>query len=281
MECAKSCCCCCIGCYKCLKVIFFPPKVHALNVCDDTASPDYGIGFAEVVLYMNLLMLEESRFCSPIYLYIYLSLPGYISTRRIPILKSLLQEKQNPTNRFKSSSNCILKRRRRFHSLPLHFIRRHLRGTDLFLCETTAYLREFRVSVSDLKLHFQRANISLLSFELADIFLPLLFSKPHDVLPQPDLYDEVTFTRFIVISYLFCVQPVCDVIFDFFCLVRQTFSLKLVATMFSYNVEQMLLVITEEEERTAALRYVIKKCNIANDFEVSIQYVILLGDNLY
>jgi hypothetical protein len=39
----------------------------------------------------------------------------------------------------------------------------------------------------------------------------------------------------------------------------------------------MLLVITEELERTAALRYVIKKCNIANDLELSIEYVIKLG----
>ena len=56
----------------------------------------------------------------------------------------------------------------------------------IYLSSDEVYLREFRVATNDTKKYFDRPNQQMLQFEIADIFLPALFSKQHDVLPTPD-----------------------------------------------------------------------------------------------
>ena len=162
-SCCKKNCGCCLYCAECCWQYIVPPKIVALNICDNPYDPNYGAGFAE-----GIFLPGEFKF-----------LKAYCNKQKI---------KQTDLNNL----------------------------FQIYLTNDEVYLREFRVNTFDTLKRFERANQSLLSFEIADIFIPALFAKPHEVLPTPEGFDEVTFTRFIVIGYIFCAQPVCDLFYDFY-----------------------------------------------------------------
>ena len=147
----------------------------------------------------------------------------------------------------------------------------------IYLSSDEIYLREFRVATTDTKTYFERPNQQMLQFEIADIFLPALFSKQHDVLPTPDEFEECTFTRFVIVGYIFCAQPLTDLMYDFFSIVKMNFKMKLTNVMFTYNLEQLIIQLSEEMTKSAALKYVLSKVNPANDTEITIENVCLMA----
>lgn len=147
----------------------------------------------------------------------------------------------------------------------------------IYLSSDEVYLREFRVATTDTKKYFERPNQQMLQFEISDIFLPALFSKKHDILPTPDEFEECTFTRFVIVGYIFCAQPLTDLIYDFFSIVKMNFTMKLTNVMFTYNVEQLVIQLSEEMTKTSSLDYILSKVNPANDTEITIENVCLMA----
>jgi len=113
--------------------------------------------------------------------------------------------------------------------------------------------------------------------EIADVFIPALFLKPYPRLPIPKSFDECTFTRFIIIGYIFCAQPMTDVIHEFFAITKQNFNMKLSTTFFTFNLKEFMKVNTEEMKKTAALKYVLERINPKDDTELRLETIILLG----
>jgi len=147
---------------------------------------------------------------------------------------------------------------------------------DKYLSHDEVYLRQFRVRTLDTKKKF--SDMGLLNFEISDVFLPQVFLRPYHGLEKPQEFDEATFPRFVVIGYTFCAQPITDLVFEYFSILRQNFNLQLGATIFSFNLLETLNVMCEELEKTAALKYILKKVNIhGNDTEYSLETVIRMG----
>lgn len=146
-----------------------------------------------------------------------------------------------------------------------------------FLNNKEVYLRDFRVKTSDVKNYF--ATYSPAMRELADVLLPFIFFKEMKSLPLPKVIDmeEVTFTRFILRSYVFCAQPLGDCMFDFFAIIRQNMKLKLRAVMYSFNLYQLLLVLMSELRSTASKKYILERVNLEDEMEISIATAIRLG----
>jgi len=147
---------------------------------------------------------------------------------------------------------------------------------NIYLTNDEVYLRKFRVRVSDTKKKF--TDHSLLNFEISDVYIPQLFMRPFHGLEKPTEADEVTFARFVVLGYTFCAQPITDLIYEYFSIMRQNFNLQLPAIMYSFNVLETLLVLSEEMEKDqSGLKYVLRKINPANDTEYSLEDVIRMG----
>ena len=119
----------------------------------------------------------------------------------------------------------------------------------MYLMNDEAFLRNFHVAVKDVKSKFLRHSklnqvlhyaskrlhyelfllllllISVLQ-ELADIFFPMLYYKDIKRMQPPQNPEEVSFARFLVISYIFGNESMADLIFDFFCLLKRSFKIK-------------------------------------------------------
>ena len=98
------------------------------------------------------------------------------------------------------------------------YIHTHTYIHTYILIHTHAYSYvhiRIHMHTTDTKKYFERPNQQMLQFEISDIFLPALFSKKHDILPTPDEFEECTFTRFVIVGYIFCAQPLTDLIYDF------------------------------------------------------------------
>jgi hypothetical protein len=121
-----------------------------------------------------------------------------------------------------------------------------------YLSKDEVYLRDFRVRVLDVKEEFD--DMSLLYREVCEIFVPMLYQKPFNGLKKAHSMDEVTFPRFVILTYIFCAMPMPDLIFEMFCILKQKFNLKTSATTFAYNVEQLSSIMTEEFEDTWTLK---------------------------
>jgi hypothetical protein len=134
---------------------------------------------------------------------------------------------------------------RKLHQYHLNYLfKRYLSSEDV-------YLRDFRVRVLDLKEEFD--DMSLLYREICEIFVPMLYQKEFRGLGKAHSLDEVTFPRFVVLSYIFCAQPLPDLFFEMFMILKQKFTIKHTATMYAYNIEQITKTLTEELDKTATL----------------------------
>jgi hypothetical protein len=147
---------------------------------------------------------------------------------------------------------------------------------NIYLTNEEVYLRQFRVKVTETKKKF--TEHSLLNFEISDVYIPQLFMRPFHGLEKPAEFDEVTFPRFVVLGYTFCTQPMTDMIYEYFSIMRQNYNLQLPATMFSFNVLETVKVLSEEmDQQTSGLLYVYQKINPANDTEYTLEDVIRFG----
>jgi hypothetical protein len=146
------------------------------------------------------------------------------------------------------------------------------RLTLKYLSGPEAQLRDMRVAPNDIKLAF--ADQSLVLRECADIFIPQIFLKPHPNLNGPYSIEEISFARFTVLGYIFCAQPLQDFIYDFFAISKRNFHLQIISCLYSFNVQQISLLLTENIQPSYSLRYLHQRCNIQNDTEVSLEEVM-------
>lgn len=158
---------------------------------------------------------------------------------------------------------------------------RHLNALfKRYLGSDQAYIRDFRVRTLDTKDCF--ADMSKLYQEIAEIYIPTIFQKEYVGLlngtSEGQSMEQVTFPRFLIMSYIFCAQPISDLIFDFIAILRQRFDLKISAIMFAYNFEQMVLVLMEELKPSATRTYLIKMLHkLRMDEELSVGSIITMG----
>jgi len=138
-----------------------------------------------------------------------------------------------------------------------------------------AFIREFRVKTSDTKVPFLKQ--SRLFQELADLYMPLIYMRDYKGLDKPHSMEEVSFARFSIMAYIFCAQPPADLIFDCLVLMRNRMKLSLKYTMYTYNVLQIVLILTEEMQPSETLKYLLKYINLKNDNEISMQEIVNIG----
>ena len=62
---------------------------------------------------------------------------------------------------------------------------------------------------------------------VADVFVPFIYLRPFPGLEEPTSSEEVTFARFVIMSYLFCGSSMVDLTHLFSSLLRQKMALKL------------------------------------------------------
>jgi hypothetical protein len=160
--------------------------------------------------------------------------------------------------------------KRGVHQRHLNFLfKKYLSGDDI-------YLREFRVNAFDLKDQFD--SHSKVLRELSEIFFPMIYQRELGGLKKPQSLSEVTFPRFVIITYIFCAQPIPDLILELFAILRQRFNLKLDATIHAYNLEQMVSLFAEHLKSSATLEYMLQMFRkVRKDSEFTIGEVIRIA----
>lgn len=145
-----------------------------------------------------------------------------------------------------------------------------------YLSHEEVYLREFRVRTIDFK--NKLAEKSKLIRELADTFIPLIFSKDFPGLEPVVNPEEVSFARITVLGYVFLAQQIPDLIFDFFCILRQRFNLQLNATVFHLNFMGLVVALTEDLQPSETLRFMLQCLATGkDDSEMTILSIVRLG----
>jgi len=159
---------------------------------------------------------------------------------------------------------------RKVHQRHLNFLfKKYLSGDDI-------YLREFRVRTYDLKEHFDTKT--KLFQEISEIYIPTVYTKEFHGLEPFHSLGEVTFTRFVILTYIFCAQPLPDLFFELFCILRQRFNLQHTATVFAFNVEQLVGIFGEDIRPCTTSKYLQKLLKeIPKDKEYSIGEVIKMA----
>lgn len=137
-------------------------------------------------------------------------------------------------------------------------------------------LRQMRADLSNFKLWFvDHCNVNK---EAVDVLVPEVFLREMpDCLDPPYSPDEVSFARFVVMGFTFCAQPIQDTMYDFISISKRNRKVQLKATMFTYNLNQIISTLSEELEKSAALDYCIKRSNVQNDMEISIESVMRIA----
>ena len=106
---------------------------------------------------------------------------------------------------------------RKIHQRHLNFIfAKYLSADDV-------YLRDFRVKALDVKDHFDGKE--KIMKEIAEIFIPSMYQKPFKGLEKAYSLYEVSFARFIILTYILCAEPIPDLILNLFAILRQRFNL--------------------------------------------------------
>jgi hypothetical protein len=154
---------------------------------------------------------------------------------------------------------------------------RHLNAVfKRYLDNEHLHVRQFRVRTLDTKDSF--SDKSKLIQEIAEIFIPTIFMKEYRGLQEGHSMEEVTFPRFMIMSYLFCMQPMPDLIFDFISILRQRFDLKLTAVIFAHNLEQIAEVLAEEIKPSATKKYFFHLLkSTKKESEVSVEEILQMG----
>lgn len=145
---------------------------------------------------------------------------------------------------------------------------------SLYLDNQEAIVRHMRINLNDFKIKFSRQ--SKVTQEIADIFVPQLFLRPDKSLFPPYSTDEVSFARFVILGYRFLVQPIQDLIFDFIAISRKNFALKIVSTMYTFNLQLVVATLSEDLPKSSSLQYILERCNVYN-MELTINDIIFLG----
>jgi hypothetical protein len=144
-----------------------------------------------------------------------------------------------------------------------------------YCTDENVVLRQMRVDLAMFKNLF--VNNSSVNKETVDVLVPQVFMRDHEELMPPHSAEEVSFARFIVMGYMFCAQPVQDMIFDIISISRNNPKIQLKAVLYTYNLQQMITVLSEDTPKSAALDYCLKRASIQNDMEISIELVMRIA----
>lgn len=159
---------------------------------------------------------------------------------------------------------------RKIHQRHLNFLfNKYLTGDDV-------YLRDFRVKTNDIKDTFDKKE--KLMREMSEIFIPSIYMKDFSGLEPPHSLNEVTFPRWVIMTYMFCAEPIPDLILNLFAILRQRFNLQVTATMFAFNVEQIVSLFGEQLRPSSTQKYLIKLMKqLPKDKEFSIGEIVQMG----
>ena len=144
-----------------------------------------------------------------------------------------------------------------------------------YCTDENVLLRQMRVDLSFFKNQF--VSHCPVNRETVDVLVPQIFMKDHEDLQPPHSAEQVSFARFIVMGYTFCAQPVQDMVYDVVSMSRNNPKIQLKAVMYTYNLEQMIKVLSEESSPSAALEYCVKRASIQNDTEITIELVMRIA----
>lgn len=160
---------------------------------------------------------------------------------------------------------------RKMHQRHLNFLfDKYLRYKD------DVYLREFRMKTLDMKETFDKKD--KLMREISEIFIPSIYMKDFAGLEPPHSLYEVTFARWVIMSYLFCAEPIPDLILNLFAILRQRFNLQVSATMYAFNVEQIVTLFGEQMRPSSTQKFFVKLMKqLPKDKEYSMGDIVRMG----
>jgi hypothetical protein len=159
---------------------------------------------------------------------------------------------------------------RKVHQRHLNFL------FNKYLSSEDVYLRQFRVRTLDMKEQFDTKE--KLMREISEIFFPSIYMKDFVGLEPAFSLNEVTFARWFILTYIFCAEPIPDLILNLFAILRQRFNLQVTATMFAFNVEQIVSLFGELVQPSATRTFFLKLLRaLPKDKEFSIGEVIQMG----
>ena len=100
-----------------------------------------------------------------------------------------------------------------------------------------------------------------------------------DIQELDDAYssEEVSFTRFVMISFFFCCQQAPDVLLDFLLVLKKNFNLKLETKIFYHNLYEVLVLLIEETKSYSSQILLNSVRNEAKDKELTILSIIRLA----
>ncbi len=151
-----------------------------------------------------------------------------------------------------------------------------------YLSSEDVFLRDFRVRTLDVKEEID--DMSRLYREVTEIYVPMFYQKDFTGLDKAHSMEEVSFARFVILTYIFLAQPYPDLFFELFCILRQRFNLKTEASMFAYNLEQIVTLLGEELEQTYTYKYLLtlmrelpkdRELTFGNCIKLAIKYPLM------
>ena len=143
-----------------------------------------------------------------------------------------------------------------------------------YLANDAAVVRNMRILLADVSGQF--SDKSPVYKDIMQILCPTIFLREYDGLKPPYSNMEISFARCIIIGYTFCLQPISDLVYDFFSISRRS-SVQLSATVFAYNLKQCVSIFCSELKPSATRRFVIEKCIRDDDEEISILSIMQIG----
>jgi hypothetical protein len=116
------------------------------------------------------------------------------------------------------------------------------------------------------------------------LLVPAIFIREYQGLDPPYSNEEVSFTRFLIMGYIFCALPIPDLICVLISAIKQSPKAKkyLTAdTMIPISTYQTIVTLLGEDlEPSAAAKYIqttIKKNPAKSGTEISLEHIMLLG----
>lgn len=106
-----------------------------------------------------------------------------------------------------------------------------------------------------------------------------MFMKDFPGLEQPQADGEVvSFARFIIMSYTFCTAQIPDMILDFIAILRRRFSIDVNTNLHAYTLEQLMKVMVEDLQPSAAGRILARSlAELMKEEEMTMLIVVKLG----
>lgn len=95
---------------------------------------------------------------------------------------------------------------------------------------------------------------SRLQQELFDLFIPSILLKQFNGLDIVKDTKEITFTRFVIMIYLFSAQSIIDLVYDFISILKRNYEINLNLLVPFYPIQQVLLLLLEELPRDSGCR---------------------------